>query len=1170
LGLLKATAVIGKGTEGDYKSSTGNFYERYAPSVRMEYDFFAFKNEGNPVWVKTIQREQHYQDQENSPTILKVEYSDGFGRLLQTRAQAEDVIFGNQTFGTSGLSADQNAPNSSATGIERDENDPLNVVVSGWQIYNNKGAVVEQYEPFFDKGFEYTLPQLSSTGGNIAPQLGVKIKMYYDPIGRVVRTVNPDNSEQRVVYGVPTALNTPDSFTPTPWENYGYDANDLAPLTNPNSNVPQSNWYTPKSSLIDALGRTIQTTEQKAHYNNDTEEYENVVMRYLYDIRGNLLEVRDPYNRKVFEYVYDLRPPQKDSPLTPLWVKHIDSGENIMLFDAIGKVIESEDAKDARLLNAYDILQRPTHGWTQNNGNDSLRLTGYAMYGENATNPKENNLLGQLWQQYDESGKIKSVIFDFKGNLLSKKQQVISSTVIKTALDNYETYLVDWTGLPTILGTQIFETSSAFDALNRVKKITLPENVNSERKEIVPTYNRAGTLEKVSYDGTEYVENIAYNAKGQRLFIAFGNEIMTRYVYDNLTFRLLRQRSEKYAKTQTENIITYTPQSGTNRQDDKFDFDLVGNILNLFHRVTDCGISGSVLGSDALNRNFEYDPLYRVISANGRESDIQNENDYLYTDAPAPGTPNANNVRAYTRNYSFDKLGNILQVKQLGTNGFTRNFTYNTGHNTLQKVETPAPTLIENFTYDSCGNQLTAGTTRNYVWNAANQLITYYNQTGTSDPTIFAQYDYAGLNRVSKMVRTGTAGSPIYERTIYIDGVFEYHILENGTTYEKNYIHVMDDQSRIAMVREGTAFPDDIANAIFYNLENQVSSSVARLDVNGSIIDKEEYYPFGDSSLRTFTKKRYRYSGKEKDAESGLYYYGARYYCAWFSRFISCDPLSVNFPWQSSYVAFDNNPINKIDPDGMAAEDNEPRTRKEKLEDKLQDTKNELFMTPSSKTAKRSRLNKKIENLTSRYKKLQARSVKHNGKGNALAANFNRGGKEYTLGSGPGNTIEKHPRDAAPRVTSLGYRAAFENPDGSFTVLKIGKPAGTGSPDPFSPLWTAEGIKAVQDYLGGTPLDIKENDPVNISPEGAILDRTGSVIVPSIPTVENSSSIGLFQAGETIEETDKKGATTGTFGSAESDSIIHFYSEDTITPSGATIKSANKRNISTNIGQLKK
>src|SRR5690554_6060246 len=231
----------------------------------------------------------------------------------------------------------------------------------------------------------------------------------------------------------------------------------------------------------------------------------------------------------------------------------------------------------------------------------------------------------------------------------------------------------------------------------------------------------------------------------------------------------------------------------------------------------------------------------------------------------------------------------------------------------FKKVETPTPSLIENFTYDVCGNQLTAGTTRNYVWNAGNQLITYYNQVGSADPTIFAQYDYSGMNRVSKFVKTGTT----YERTIYIDGIFEYCILENGTTYEKNYVHVMDDQSRIAMVRVGTPFPDDILDAVTYNLEDQIGSSAARLDVNGTIIDREEFYPFGDSSLRTFTKKRYRYVGKERDEESGLYYYRTRYYLAWTCRFISVDPLSAQYAQLSPYNYSDNNPINDYDIDKM-------------------------------------------------------------------------------------------------------------------------------------------------------------------------------------------------------------------------------------------------------------
>src|SRR5690606_29808123 len=123
-------ALIGKGTEGDYKSASGGFYDRFAPSVEMEYDFLAWIENQQPIWMKTIQREKHYQQLAESPTIVQVEYSDGFGRLLQTRAQAEDIIFGDSVFGSSGLPADQEASNAPAIGVERDAEDPLNVVVS--------------------------------------------------------------------------------------------------------------------------------------------------------------------------------------------------------------------------------------------------------------------------------------------------------------------------------------------------------------------------------------------------------------------------------------------------------------------------------------------------------------------------------------------------------------------------------------------------------------------------------------------------------------------------------------------------------------------------------------------------------------------------------------------------------------------------------------------------------------------------------------------------------------------------------------------------------------------------------------------------------------------------------------------------------------------------------
>jgi RHS repeat-associated protein len=69
----------------------------------------------------------------------------------------------------------------------------------------------------------------------------------------------------------------------------------------------------------------------------------------------------------------------------------------------------------------------------------------------------------------------------------------------------------------------------------------------------------------------------------------------------------------------------------------------------------------------------------------------------------------------------------------------------------------------------------------------------------------------------------------------------------------------------------------------------------------------------------------YRFCAKERDSESGLYYYGARYYVPWLCRFISCDPKAAQFPDQSPYNYCFNNPINLIDPDGQqAVEANDP------------------------------------------------------------------------------------------------------------------------------------------------------------------------------------------------------------------------------------------------------
>jgi len=71
------------------------------------------------------------------------------------------------------------------------------------------------------------------------------------------------------------------------------------------------------------------------------------------------------------------------------------------------------------------------------------------------------------------------------------------------------------------------------------------------------------------------------------------------------------------------------------------------------------------------------------------------------------------------------------------------------------------------------------------------------------------------------------------------------------------------------------------------------------------------------TSKSSVWKNCYRYVGKEKDEESGMYYYGARYYAPWLCRFISCDPLKADYAHLTPYQNANNKVINEVDIDGM-------------------------------------------------------------------------------------------------------------------------------------------------------------------------------------------------------------------------------------------------------------
>ncbi|MCX4985882.1 SpvB/TcaC N-terminal domain-containing protein [Streptomyces sp. NBC_00572] len=149
---------------------------------RVVYDLDRFRRLRRPAVVVTLTRETHHHDP-LPPQGLRIQtaygYSDGFGREIQRKTLAESVPL---TDGGPTVSP--------------------RWVCSGWVVHNNKGKPVRQYEPFFGATPEF----------EFGVAVGVSPVLFHDPVGRVVATLHPHHTYEKVVFG--------------PWGRATYDAND--------------------------------------------------------------------------------------------------------------------------------------------------------------------------------------------------------------------------------------------------------------------------------------------------------------------------------------------------------------------------------------------------------------------------------------------------------------------------------------------------------------------------------------------------------------------------------------------------------------------------------------------------------------------------------------------------------------------------------------------------------------------------------------------------------------------------------------------------------------------------------------------------------------------------------------------------------------------------------
>ncbi len=219
------------------------------------------------------------------------------------------------------------------------------------------------------------------------------------------------------------------------------------------------------------------------------------------------------------------------------------------------------------------------------------------------------------------------------------------------------------------------------------------------------------------------------------------------------------------------------------------------------------------------------------------------------------------------------------------------------------------------FSYAAAGN-LTADGSLSMAYDAENRM--------TSAAGVSYTYDGDG-KRVKKSPEA--SGGKLYWYGMSSDAMLETDLAGNNPTE-----YIFFGGKRIAR--------RDPSGSVFYYFSNHLGSTSVITNSAGSVVEESDYYPFGGERIVLNNDPNpYKFTGKERDSETGLDYFVARYYSSGYGRFLSPDefmggPISAsssNDPLPPSplpyavmsnpqslnkYAYTNNNPLNYTDPDG--------------------------------------------------------------------------------------------------------------------------------------------------------------------------------------------------------------------------------------------------------------
>ncbi len=631
-------------------------------------------------------------------------------------------------------------------------------------------------------------------------------------------------------------------------------------------------------TVTDPLGQTTSRTYDAMNRLSSAKDPGNNVTKYSYDQVGNLIRITDPLGNTT-RMLYDARnriTTRIDAAGFATRYKYDDDNNLVSLTDASGNVTQfSYDARNRRVSEKDPLGGVKTYSYNSENEVvaqvDRLGRSTRFEYDD----------LGRLTQEHwfdTQNGNTNSVIYSYDA----------ASRLVRMQ-DNASDYRVtyDALGRPTREqtggGNGVPSTilDRTYDALGNVLSTT--DTING----------LVGGTNAYSYDALDRLTKLTQS-------IAVGSTISVAEKRVDLTYNALGQFASLSRFSDVGGLQSVAATS--------FAYDTLNRLTNISHRNP----VNALLNSYA----FSYDVASRIT----RITDIDGATDYSYDQRDQLTAANHADTASLNENYSYDATGNRISSHRHGTGYVVGDGVAGTNDNNRLTSDG-----TYRYAYDAEGNliartHIVGGAMREFSWDQRNRLIRVIDRPNSGGaPSRVVEYTYDAMNRriASKVDKTPTDA---------VDGTVTFFVYDGSDVFAEltdpdvsgpapsaesmRYLHGPSVDQILAQ---------ESANGdVQWMLTDHLGTVRDLVNNSGQVVNHINYDSYGNviSESNPAVNTRYKYTGREFDAETEIQYNRARYYDAAIGRFMSEDPIGFAGGDSNIYRYVNNRVTNSTDPTG--------------------------------------------------------------------------------------------------------------------------------------------------------------------------------------------------------------------------------------------------------------